>query len=543
MVGRKFVVVTGGVFSSLGKGIFTSSLGKLLQAKGYKVVPVKFDGYLNVDAGTMNPFRHGEVFVLDDGTECDMDLGNYERFLGITMNWWNNPTGGKIFQLVLNKERKGEYLGRDVQFIPHVTGEIKNWIKKVGDDFDADIVLVEVGGTVGDIENSYFIEAMRQLRAEVGQNNLIFIHLTYVPEPSSVGEQKTKPTQHSVRMLQSMGIQPDIIVARSERPITDKVRKKIALYCNVPEDHVISDHNLETIYQVPFLLEEQGLHRLVLDHLGLEDRDQDMSEWRRLVNNILNPDHEVTIAIVGKYTDVRDAYASVKEALIHSGAWEKARVKIKWVEASDYDNKDIAPALEGVDGIIVPGGFGARGAEGKIRAIRYARENDIPFLGLCFGFQLAVVEFARSVCGMENANTTEIEPETPYPVIDILPEQREIDRLGGTMRLGAYPAKLKPGSLVHKLYGKEIIYERRRHRYEVNPEYIQDLEAGGLVFSGRSPDGKLMEFLEIPGHRYFVATQAHPELKSRLESPAPLFLGLVRAALGRDPEKFKPESS
>lgn len=528
----KFVVVTGGVFSALGKGILTSSLGKLLQSKGYNVTSVKFDGYLNVDAGTMNPFRHGEVFVLDDGTECDMDLGNYERFLRITMNWWNNPTGGKIFRLVLNKERKGDYLGRDVQFIPHVTNEIKEWVKKVGKEADADIVLIEVGGTVGDIENSYFIEAMRQLKMEF-RKDLVFVHLTYVPKPPSVGEQKTKPTQHSVRQLLEMGIWPNFVVARSEDPLSKNAREKIALYCNVDKDHVISDHNVETIYEVPFLLEEQGFSSKILHELGLEDRPVRMDKWGELVDNIKRPDSEVTIAIVGKYTAVRDAYASVIEALVHSGAWEKAKVNVKWVEARDFDDKGIEDALNGVDGVIVPGGFGSSGAEGKIKAIEYARENKIPFLGLCYGFQLAVVEYARNACGMGMANTTEINPKTPYPVIDILPEQRNVNEKGGTMRLGAYPAKLKPGSLVNRLYGNLEISERHRHRYEVNLEYIEKLESCGLVFSGKSPDGRLMEFLELPGHPYFVATQAHPELKSSLERPAPLFLGLVKAALGR----------
>ncbi len=528
----KFIVVTGGVFSALGKGIVTSSVGKLLQARGFNVVPVKFDGYLNVDAGTMNPFRHGEVFVLDDGTECDMDLGNYERFLGSNLNWWNNPTGGKIFSRVLEKERKGEYLGRDVQFIPHVTDEIKAWIRKVGNDGRADIVLVEVGGTVGDIENSYFIEAMRQLKMEA-RKDLIFIHLTYVPKPPSVGEQKTKPTQHSVRQLLGMGIWPDFIIARSEDPLSEDARRKIALYCNVPEENVISDYNVETIYEVPFLLEEQGLASKILAKLGLQDNKPKLNEWSRLVHSIKNPDTEVEIAIVGKYTAVRDAYASITEALVHSGAWEKARIKVRWVEARDFDSEGIAEALSGVDGIVVPGGFGSSGAEGKIKAIKYARENKIPFLGLCYGFQLAVIEFARDVCGMDKANSTEIDPETPYPVIDIMPEQKKIDKKGGTMRLGAYPAKLAPGSLVQRLYGSEMVSERHRHRYEVNPDYIEVLEKHGLVFSGRSPDGKLMEFLELPDHPYFVATQAHPELKSRLEKPAPLFLGLVRASLGR----------
>lgn len=526
----KFVVVTGGVLSGLGKGIVTSSLGKIIQSKGYKVAPIKFDGYLNVDAGTMNPYRHGEVFVLDDGTECDMDLGNYERFLGVTMNYYNNPTGGKIFELVLNKERKGEYLGADVQFIPHVTGEIKDWVKKVGKDADADFVVIEVGGTVGDIENAYFIEAMRQLHLENPQN-LLFVHVTLVPSLKVVGEQKTKPTQQSVHALQGIGVQPDFIVCRAERPLQEQSREKIALFCNLPKEHVISDHDCDSIYEVPFVLEEEDFGEKVLKAFGMKAEEKDLDEWRSLVTGITQPEKEITVGITGKYTALKDSYVSIMEALTHSGAHEKTKVNIKWIETTKLSDKDVKEKLEGVDGVIVPGGFGARGTEGKIKCIKYARENKIPYLGLCYGLQLAVIEYARHVCGLEGANSTEIDKNTVHPVIDILPEQYKIEGLGGTMRLGAYDALVKKGTQVHGLYGKEHVTERHRHRYEVNPEYIKKLEAKGLVFSGVSPKRTLMEFLELPGHPFFIATQAHPEFKSYLEKPAPLFHGFVKACV------------
>lgn len=525
----RFVVVTGGVLSGLGKGIVTSSLGKILQSRGYKVAPIKFDGYLNVDAGTMNPFRHGEVFVLADGTECDMDLGNYERFLGVTMNYYNNPTGGKIFKLVLEKERKGEYLGADVQFIPHVTREIVEWVKKVGKDAKADFVLIEVGGTVGDIENSYFIEAMRQLHLE-NPGDVLFVHVTLVPELKVVGEQKTKPTQQSVRELQRLGVQPNFIVCRCERPLEEKPRKKIALFCNVPEDHVISDHDCKSIYQVPFILEEEGFGNKVLKAFGLKPKKKDMSEWKGLVQNILNPDKEVTIGITGKYTALHDSYVSIVEALTHSGAHERTKVTLKWIETTDL--KDAGEVLADVDGVIVPGGFGSRGAEGKIKCIQYAREHNIPFLGLCFGFQLAVVEFARHVCGLKGANSTEIDSKTPYPVIDYLPEQLKIEGLGGTMRLGAHKILLKKGTQVSKIYGgKTEVVERFRHRYECNPKYVEVLEGHGLVFSGTNLRGDIMQFLELPTHPFFIATQAHPEFQSRLERPSPPFHAFLKAAL------------
>ena len=527
----KFVIVTGGVLSGLGKGIVTSSIGKLLESRGYKVMPVKFDGYLNVDAGTMNPYRHGEVFVLDDGTECDMDLGNYERFLDIKAVRANNPTGGKIFEKVLAKERKGEYLGVDVQFIPHVTGEIKEWVRKVGQDAGAEIVIIEVGGTVGDIENSYFIEAMRELHQEEGNENVVFTHVTLVPKLRVVGEQKTKPTQQSIKQLLSMGVQPDFILCRCEEPLDEGARKKISLFCNVDEENVISDHDCNTIYEVPFIMEEDNFGDKLSKRLGLKVKPASLLDWRAMVNNIQNPENEITVAITGKYTALKDSYVSIMEALTHAGANHKTKVNLKWVEttAIEEGKTTAEEALKGVDGIIVPGGFGSRGTEGKIACVKHCRENNIPYLGLCYGFQMAVIEYARNVCGIEKANSTEMDPNTPDPIITILPEAS--GDMGGTMRLGAYDALLKKDSQVAKLYGKEKVSERHRHRYEVNPDYIDKIEEKGLIFSGRSPDGRFMEFLELPGHKFFIGTQAHPEFKTHLEDPAPLFYGFVGACL------------
>jgi CTP synthase len=530
----KFIVVTGGVLSGLGKGVVTSCLGKILQSKGFKIAPIKFDGYLNVDAGTMNPYRHGEVFVLDDGTECDMDLGNYERFLGVELNYYNNPTGGKIFKLVLDKEREGGYLGADVQFIPHVTGEIKDWVKKVGRKAKADFVIIEVGGTVGDIENSYFIEAMRQLKfEEPGQ--VMFVHVTLVPVVKVVGEQKTKPTQQSVRRLLGIGIQPDFIVCRSEKPLLKKTREKLALFSNVPVEHVISDHDCDTIYEVPFVLEEEQLGKKVLKSFGLKPRKKNLKEWKKLVKQLKKPEKELTIGITGKYTALKDSYVSIMEALTHAATKEKVKVNLKWIETTKLD--DVQEALEGVHGIIVPGGFGARGTEGKIACIEHARKNGVPYLGLCYGFQMAVVEYARNECGLKNANSTEIDPDTPHPVIDFLPEQLEIEGVGGTMRLGGHFIKLRKNSKVRKIYGqKNRVKERFRHRYECNPKYVKKLEKGGLVFSGTNRRGDIMQYLELPDHPFFVATQAHPEFKSRLERPSPPFHAFVKAASRKSSE-------
>lgn len=524
----KFVVVTGGVISGLGKGLFISSLGKLLKSRGYKVAPIKIDPYMNVDAGTMNPIEHGEVFVLEDGSEVDMDLGTYERFLDLSLTSDSNITTGKIYRRVIEKERRGDYLGKTVQLIPHLIDELKEWYKKLAKN--SDIVLIEIGGTVGDIENQVFLESVRELSLE---EDVFFVHCTLVPVVKVVGEQKTKPTQQSVRMLREIGIFPDMIFCRSEKPLLDRTKKKISKFCGVNEDHVISGQDLDNIYEIPLLLEEQGVGEKVLKGLGLEDRQGDMKRWRKFVENMKNPKKKIKIAITGKYTYLHDSYVSILEALKHCSGELGCKINLKWIETTDIENGkvDVKDALKDVDGVIVPGGFGSRGTEGKIECIRYARENNIPFLGLCFGLQLAVVEHARNLCGLKDANSTEINPNTPYPVIDILPEQKRVDKKGATMRLGSQPAILREGSLVRKLYGKERIFERHRHRYEVNPKYIKTLEKNGLVFSGTSPNKRLMEFLERKDHKFFVATQAHPEFTSRPLKPNPLFLGFVKACL------------
>ncbi|UCG95595.1 MAG: CTP synthase (glutamine hydrolyzing), partial [archaeon] len=508
--GVKFIVVTGGVLSGLGKGLFMSSLGKLLQSRGYKVAPIKVDPYVNVDAGTMNPIEHGEVFVMDDGSEVDMDLGNYERFLDLRMKSDYNITTGKIFKYVIEKERRGDYLGKTVQPIPHVTGELQDWYKRVGKESGADIVLIEVGGTVGDIENQIFLESVRELSLE---EKVLFIHCTLVPVIKVVGEQKTKPTQQSVTMLRTFGISPDFIFCRSEEPLMENIRKKLSKFCVVDEDRIISGYDVNNIYEIPIFLEEQNLAEKVLKYLELEPKSRDMKEWKKIVEKMKNPGGKIKIAMTGKYMYLHDSYVSIREALKHAAGNLGYDVEIKWLETTDIEEGKMraCDCLKGVDGILVPGGFGSRGAEGKIECIRYARENGIPFLGLCFGFQLAVVEYARNLCELKGANSTEVDTKTPCPVIDILPEQKKIKDKGATMRLGAYPALLKEGSLVRKLYGKEKISERHRHRFEVNPDHIEKLEKKGLVFSGVSPNRRLMEFLEIPGHRFFVATQAHPE--------------------------------
>ncbi|AMM55008.1 CTP synthase [Pyrococcus kukulkanii] len=531
----KFIFVTGGVVSGLGKGITSASIGLLMKARGYKTTNIKIDPYLNYDAGTMNPYQHGEVFVLEDGGEVDLDLGNYERFLDTNLTFDHNITTGKVYSTVIEKERKGEYLGATVQVIPHITDEIKRRIREIAKDYD--IVVVEIGGTVGDIESMPFLEAARQMQLEEGRGNVAFVHVTYVPKLKVVGEQKTKPTQHSVKELRSLGIQPDAIVARSEDPLEESARKKISLFTNVPEEAVISAYDVEDTYEVPLLLEREGLGKYLTKRLGLEDREPDLKEWEKMVAKYKALQDTVEIAIVGKYVKLTDSYLSIKEALKHASVSNEVKVKIRWVEAEDVEEHG-TKLLEGVDGIIVPGGFGARGSEGKILTIRYARENDIPFLGICFGFQLTVVEFARNVLEMKGAHSTEIDPQTPYPVVDLMPEQRNLDRLGGTMRLGAYPVKIKKGTLAYSLYGRELVYERHRHRWEVNPDYIEAFEKAGLVFSGiAGDDERRMEILELPDKRYFIATQFHPEFKSRPMRPAPVFNGLVKAAKEYKQEK------
>lgn len=525
---RKYIVVLGSLMSGLGKGILTASISKLLQSKGLKISPIKFDGYLNVDCGTMNPYRHGEVFVLDDGTECDMDFGTYERFLNVDLVGRNSITGGKLFRNIIDKERKGGFLGRDVQIVPHLTDEIKNWVRRVGEEQDSDVVIVEVGGTVGDLENGYFLEAMRQFAAE---EKVLFIQLTFVPSLSE-GELKTKPTQHANKLIASMGIHPKIVVCRQDEPLTREAREKISMFCNVPPQNVIDDPLVDTIYELPMVLEKQKMTELLLTELDIDEKNEDMKQWKALVEKIRNPKKEITVAITGKYTAVKDAYVSIKEALVHGGAYNSAKVGIKWVETSEIDDGKATAKelLSGCDGIIVPGGYGSRGTEGKIACIKYARENRMPFLGLCYGLQMAVIEWARNKAGMEKANTTEIDANTAYPVIDFLPEQRGVKDKGANQRLGAWDCKLKKGTRAHDAYDAEKISERHRHRYEVNNDFVAKLSESGLVISGTSPDGNIVEVIEWPDG-WGVGTQAHPELKSRLERPAPLFVAFVKACL------------
>ncbi len=537
MSGTKYVVVTGGVLSGLGKGITTSSIGRLLKARGISVTAIKIDPYLNVDAGTMNPFEHGEVFVLDDGSEADLDLGNYERFLDIHMDRYNNITTGKVYRHVIQKERRGDYLGKTVQIIPHVTNEIQEWIQATGERSKADVCLVEVGGTVGDIESAPFLEAVRQLHRAVGDENMVLLHTSLVPTMSTVGEQKTKPTQHTVRDLKAVGLHPDFIVCRCERPLEDDTRAKLALFCDVPEDHVISAHDCRSIYEVPLVLEDQNVADIIVKRLGLTAQEPDLSSWKDLVERLVNPTHETTIAFVGKYTDLSDSYLSINEALRHAGAKLDAKTHIEFIEGEDLEADDPKAwaTLKAADGLLVGPGFGHRGTEGKIRAVQYARENQLPFMGICLGFQLAVVEYARNVCGLEGANSTEMDPDAKHPVICILPEQLDIEDKGGTMRLGNFECQVTEGSLAHELYGATTINERHRHRFEMNPEYIQALEAGGLTFSGRMADKPIMEMIELPRdqHPYFIGGQFHPEFNSRPMDPGPLFVGLIRAALER----------
>ncbi len=530
----KYIVVTGGVLSGLGKGITASSIGRLLKSRGYKVSAVKIDPYMNIDAGTMNPFEHGEVFVLDDGGEVDQDLGNYERFLDIAMGRDNNITTGKVFKAVIDRERRGDYLGRTVQIIPHVTTEIKEHVKRVARASNCDVCLVEVGGTVGDIESAPFLEALRQLALDAGHANVAFVHTTLVPVLGAVGEQKTKPTQHSVMELRRVGVAPDLLVCRSDDYLEETTRSKLALFCDVSREAVVSAPDARSIYEVPMILESQGVTDTLCKRLGLDPRERDTKEWRAFVDRVLNPAGRVTIAVVGKYTDLADSYLSISEAFTHAGAGRDVKVEIKWIDSEDVEVAEAARILDGVDGILVPGGFGPRGSEGKIRAIQYARESGIPFLGICFGFQLAVVEYSRHVLGYEGANSTELNPSTKYPVIDLLPGHTADEAKGASMRLGKSPIKVAAGSRASRLYNDATeVSERHRHRWEVNPGYVSKLVEGGIVFSGRDPSGELMEFLELPDHPYFMGSQGHPEFKSRPNAPAPLFSGLVEAAWTR----------
>jgi len=534
----KYLFVMGTVMSGLGKGIFSSCLAKLMQDKGLKVAPIKLEGYLNIDSGTLNPFRHGEVFVLDDGMECDMDLGTYERMLDQDLSKANFCTSGQIFSDVLNKERHGDYLGRDVQMIPHVTGEVKLRLRNLAMKTNADVVFVEIGGTVGDLENAYFIEAMRELAYEEGPCSSCFVALTYILEPQTLGEQKSKAAQLGIKQLMQLGVQPDIIACRAARPVTDTVRQKISVYSNVPFERVISLPDSTSIYTIPAMLRERGLDFEVARLLKIEDRlnlrheRKAWAQWCDFTDKIEAAQKPVNIAITGKYTSVRDSYASIINALEHSGIALAAKVNIKWIDTTDITDANVSGHLADVDGIIVPGGFGTRGTEGKISCIKYARENHLPYLGLCFGFQMAVVEFARSVCALAGANSAEIEPDCKEPVIDILPEQLKIEGLGGNMRLGGHDIELKPDTLAWQLFAKSrTVRMRFRHRYEVAPRYIDVLEKAGLVFSGKAPNQPIMQILEIPSHPYFIGTQAHPCLTSRPLRPQPMFVGLVAAAL------------
>ncbi len=523
----KYVVVVGSIMSGLGKGILSASMAKILQMRGYNTVPLKFDGYLNVDCGTMNPFRHGEVFVLDDGGEVDMDFGTYERFLNINLTRDASITGGKLFQRILTKERKGEYLGVDVQVVPHLTNEIKNMIRTYASQNNADIVVVEVGGTVGDLENNYFIEAMRQLLSE---EEGTVVQLTYVPSISP-GEQKTKPTQHANKLIQSLGLKPEIIVAREQEPLQDEVKKKIAMFCNVPVNHIFDDKFVDYVYELPLLLEEQGMYDVLVKLLDLDgSRDADWSGWKSRIDRIKKAQKEIKIGVVGKYTLVHDAYVSIYEALFHAGADLSVKVSAEVVDAEKIERKGTA-LLDAYDGLVVPGGFGSRGVEGKIKAIEYARTHKKPLLGLCLGMQMMVVEFARNVVGWQDANSTEFDTSTSHPVIDILPEQMSISEKGGTMRLGGYEMILKPNTRIWEAYGgKERVRERHRHRYEVNPAFVDDLERAGLVIAARSPRKGIVEAVEWKDS-FGIGTQAHPELSSKFERPAPLFVALVKAAV------------
>jgi len=535
----KYVFITGGVLSSVGKGILTSSIGKMLQARGLKVTVIKIDPYVNVDAGTMNPYMHGEVYVTDDGGETDLDLGWYERFLDLNLKQDNNLTTGSIYRTVIEKERRGDFLGRCVQIVPHVTNEIKHRFKVVAKGSDVDVVLTEAGGTVGDIEGLPFLEAIRQMRLEEGFENTLYVHVALVPVLDVTKEMKTKPLQHSVNELRRIGIQPDTIVARSPEMIDAESRRKIALFGTIPEDAVFCSYNVETVYQVPLILDEQGMGDFIFRRLGCSDRKKDLNDWKKIVDIMLHPEHEVRIALVGKYAGLTDSYVSMCEALKHGGVACKSKVCLNFIEAEKFEQnpKDIE-CLREFDGIFVPYGFGPRGTEGKIMAIRFARENDIPFLGICYGFQLAVIEFARHVCGLKDANSTEINQSSPYPVIDLMPEQRGIELKGATMRLGAHKIVVAPETTACKLYESGEIYERHRHRFEVNLDYSETLEKNGLVFSGKSADGRRMEILELPSHFFFFATQFHGEFKSRPGRPDPEYFGFIKACL--DKKRGKP---
>ena len=525
----KYIFVTGGVVSSIGKGIVAASLGRLLKNRGLKVAIQKFDPYINVDPGTMSPYQHGEVFVTDDGTETDLDLGHYERFIDINLNQYSNVTTGKVYSEVLKKERRGDYLGATVQVIPHITNEIKDKIRRAGELTDADIVITEVGGTVGDIESLPFLEALRQMKADMGANNVLYIHTTLIPYLKAAGELKTKPTQHSVKELRSLGIQPNILVVRTEEELPSGIKDKLALFCDVKPNAVIESRDVETLYTIPLNLQAQGMDDLVLDHFGIQRPEADMTDWRALENKVLNLKGKVTVGLVGKYVSLPDAYLSIVEALKHAGYAHDTEIDIRWIDAEEVDDQNVADYLADVDGVLVPGGFGSRGLIGKIAAIRYAREHKLPFFGICLGMQLACIEFARNVVGIHDADTGEENPACPHKIIDLLPDQEAEGDLGGTLRLGLYPCRLVEGTLAHQLYGQEVVKERHRHRYEFNNAYRERLAAAGLTFSGLSPDGRLVEIVEIKDHPFFIAAQFHPEFISRPNRPQAIFDGFVAA--------------
>ncbi|WP_433745454.1 CTP synthase [Falsibacillus pallidus] len=527
----KYIFVTGGVVSSLGKGITAASLGRLLKNRGLSVTIQKFDPYINVDPGTMSPYQHGEVFVTDDGAETDLDLGHYERFVDINLTKYSSVTTGKIYSTVLKKERRGDYLGGTVQVIPHITNEIKERVFRAGRETNADVVITEIGGTVGDIESLPFLEAIRQIKSDVGRDNVMYIHCTLVPYIKAAGEMKTKPTQHSVKELRSLGIQPTVIVVRTEMPMSQDMKDKIALFCDIDKNAVIECQDADTLYSIPLALQEQHLDQLTVDHLKLETHDADMTEWKELVEKVTNLKGKTTIALVGKYVELQDAYISVVEALKHAGYAFDADVEINWINSEHVTAENVQDYLSDADGILVPGGFGDRGIEGKILATKYARENKVPFLGICLGMQLATVEFARHALGLEGAHSAEIQPDTPYPMIDLLPEQKDIEDMGGTLRLGLYPCKLTPGTKAFEAYNEEVVYERHRHRYEFNNHYRQQMEDAGFLFSGTSPDGRLVEVIELADHPWFVASQFHPEFTSRPTRPQPLFREFINASI------------
>jgi CTP synthase len=527
----KYIFVTGGVVSSLGKGITAASLGRLLKNRGLKVTIQKFDPYINVDPGTMSPYQHGEVFVTDDGAETDLDLGHYERFIDINLGKFSNVTAGKVYMTVLKKERRGDYLGGTVQVIPHITNEIKERIIRSGKESGADIVITEIGGTVGDIESLPFLEAIRQMKSDIGRDNVMYVHCTLMPYIKAAGEMKTKPTQHSVKELRGLGIQPNVIVVRTEMPISQDTKDKIALFCDIDNKAVVECRDAEVLYEVPLALQKQNFDKIVCEHLKLECNDADMTEWTALVNKVKNLSKTVKIGLVGKYVELQDAYISVVEALRHSGYAFDSEISVKWINAEHVTDENVNELLEDVDGILVPGGFGDRGIEGKIRATKFARENKVPFLGICLGMQLASIEFARNVLNLSDANSSEINPDTNYPIIDLLPEQKDIEDLGGTLRLGLYPCKLVEGTKAYEAYNDDVVYERHRHRFEFNNEYREQMEENGFVFSGLSPDGRLVEIIELKDHPWFVASQFHPEFISRPNRPQPLFYNFVKASL------------